>query len=356
MNTRPLNILLGRNAARLLRDQGWQGKHVDLLLGASGGPKWLILGHLDRILFGDFLMRDRLTPLQAIGSSVGSWRHACLAQADPAAAIQRFEEIYVDWAYSAKPDKQEVSAASSEILGHLFGERGARAVSEHHLLHSYIVTARGRGLNSARGLPALVLGMGSAALANAVHRRLLASQFQRVVFSSHAAPALSFEDFDTAYVSLREHTVEKALHASGSIPFILEGERDIPGAPAGHYWDGGIIDYHFDLQTMQEHRLILYPHFRSDLTTGWFDQFLRWRKHRTPRFDNLILLSPSREFVASLPGGKIPDRSDFTRMPADVRQRVWRECVLRSQELAADFRRQLEADDPLRGTTMIEEL
>ena len=38
----------------------------DRLLGASGGPKWFILGHLDRLLFGDFLQRSE-QPLSVLG-------------------------------------------------------------------------------------------------------------------------------------------------------------------------------------------------------------------------------------------------------------------------------------------------
>ena len=69
-------------------------------------------------------------------------------------------------------------------------------------------------------------------------------------------PAYAAEVADTDYATTISRdgegikTVEhllSALHASGSIPFVLTGERDIPGAPPGQYWDGGIIDYHFDL-------------------------------------------------------------------------------------------------------------
>ena len=58
---------------------------------------------------------------------------------------------------------------------------------------------------------------------------------------------LAFHDFNTRYCRLDESNVLAALHASGAIPFVLTGERDISGAPPGQYWDGGIIDYHFDL-------------------------------------------------------------------------------------------------------------
>ncbi|WP_439105467.1 patatin-like phospholipase family protein [Congregibacter sp.] len=353
MSNRPLSIYLGRGAARRIAKDGWSGRDISLLLGASGGPKWLILAALDRLLFGQFLMEDRETPLQAVGSSIGSWRHACLAQTDPVEALDRFEEIYVNWDYSERPDPQEISAASITMLDHIFGDMGADALIDHPLLHSYIVTARGRGLNSASHSLGLAVGMGSAAIANTLHRQLLASQFQRVVFTSTGAPKLPFDDFGTTQVALRPDTVCRALHASGSIPFLLAGERNITAAPPGHYWDGGIIDYHFDVEAVSEQPLILYPHFRSDLTTGWFDKFLPWRRQRSPSADNLILLCPSEAFIASLPDQKIPDRSDFTRMPPAERMRYWQICIERSRELAEDFQRQLDNPDPLAGTELL---
>ncbi|WP_439102114.1 patatin-like phospholipase family protein [Congregibacter sp.] len=353
MSDRPLGIYLGREAARRIARHGWSGREITLLLGASGGPKWLILAALDRVLFGDFLMENREAPLQAVGSSIGSWRHACLAQAAPVDALDRFEDIYVNWDYSKRPDTQEISAASLSMLEHIFGDSGADAVIDHRLLHSYIVTARGRGLNSARHPAALGLGMGSAAMGNAIHRGLLALHFQRILFTSLNAPPLNLNDFGVTSARLRPDTVTQALHASGSIPFLLAGERDIPNAPSGHYWDGGIIDYHFDLADFEAQPLILYPHFRKDLTIGWFDKFLPWRRQRTPSAENVILLCPSDDFIASLPNGKIPDRSDFTRMPPEGRIRYWRTCLERSRELAEDFRRQLDSPDPLADTRLL---
>jgi hypothetical protein len=307
------------------------------------------------LLFAEFLFRAREHPLQAIGSSVGSWRHACLAQEDPAEAIGRFEEVYVNWDYGPRPNAGSISAASLAMLDRIFGESGARALIDHPLLHSYIITARGRGLNSARSAPALATGMGSAALANALGRPLLASQFQRVVFASPGAPPLPFSDFSTCHATLSADSVARALHASGAIPFLLNGERDLPGGPEGQYWDGGIIDYHFDLVPIAGEGLLLYPHFRADLTTGWFDKLLPWRRHRAPDLERLILLSPSPAFLASLPMGKIPDRSDFRRLrPAD-RIHYWRQCVDRSRELADDLRWQFEQSDPLMNTRLLGE-
>ena len=354
MATRALSVYLGREAARRIGSEGWSADLFTLLLGASGGPKWFILGHLDRLLFGDFLQRSE-SPLSVLGSSIGSWRHACLAMPDPAAAIGRLEVGYLNQHYTTRPTPAEVSEVSLEILRTVLGQNGADVLANHPRIRSHIVTARGRGPAAASSTPLLATGMGAAALGNAVSRRLLNTHFQRVVFHSQAqpSPGLALHDFDTRYCQLRGDNVTAALHASGAIPFVLTGERDIPGAPPGQYWDGGIIDYHFELAQYRGDGLMLYPHFSANVVPGWFDKFLPWRKAAIDDIDRLVLLCPSEEFTAALPYGKIPDRSDFTRMAHAERVSYWEQCVERSKDLAQEFEELLQADDPLQGTTLL---
>jgi len=349
-----LSVYLGKRAAAIIAEQGWHPDLFRLLLGASGGPKWLILGQLDRQLFGDFLAHGQRR-LSVLGSSIGAWRHACLAQTDPVAALDRFEEAYLQQSYSAQPTTTEISAASARMLEHLLGDSGAEAIVSHPRIHSHIITARGRGPAGTTQPALLAAAMGAAAIGNTLHRRLLDLAFQRVVFHSGASPApqLGLTGFATTYTPLRPATVPLALHASGSIPFVLKGERDIAGAPPGQYWDGGIIDYHFDLRQYRGDGLMLYPHFRDEITPGWFDKFLPWRKAGISRLDDLVLLCPSREFVASLPLGKIPERSDFKRLPQDSRVAYWRECIARSTALAEDFSALVANQDPLAGAVLL---
>ena len=65
---------------RLLRERGVRVEDVDIVPAASGGPKWLAIAGLDRFLFGAFLAAPRTRPMHLIGSSIGSWRMACLAR------------------------------------------------------------------------------------------------------------------------------------------------------------------------------------------------------------------------------------------------------------------------------------
>lgn len=351
---RALSVFLGRTAAREIQAHGWTPELFGTLLGASGGPKWFILRQLDEMLFGDFLQRsDR--PLVALGSSIGTWRHACLAMADPVAAIHRLERGYLYQRYSARPTVAEVSEVSMGVIESVLGAQGGEQLATHPRIHSHIVTARGRGLTGRPGGAGLAAGMGAAALGNALGRRTLERAFQRVVFHSGAEPAnaFRFDDFATCHASIAGPDVKRALSASGAIPFVLAGEHDIPNAPGGHYWDGGIIDYHFDLRRYTGEGLLLYPHFSATVIAGWFDKFLPWRTASYNEIDKLVLLCPSDEFIASLPHGKIPDRSDFRKMGEDQRIRYWEECVARGRDLAEEFAALIAGDDPLAGVQVL---
>jgi hypothetical protein len=289
-----------------------------------------------------------------LGSSIGTWRHACLSQPDPDAAIARFESSYIAQSYSAKPSPREVSAVATDILMETLADEGAAHIINHPLLRNHVVTARAKGIASGTGTAAVTLGMGVSALANAIDRRLLRGSFRRVVFSApEAAVPAMLRGFATERVSLSTDNLVSALKASGAIPLVLEPERQIDGAPLGAYWDGGIIDYHFEPQHAAGEGLVLYPHFTDTLTPGWFDKFLPWRSSRQPRGADLVLISPSRAFIADLPFGKIPDRRDFSRLSNEERQRYWRQCLSASQALADALDHLLDSSDPLAGVTRL---
>ncbi|MEM6580490.1 MAG: patatin-like phospholipase family protein [Pseudomonadota bacterium] len=354
MTRRALSVYAGKVAANRIAERGWSAELFSLLVGASGGPKWFVLTHLDRLLFGDFLHNSnhRLT---TIGSSIGAWRNTCLAMPDPIAAIDALQAGYLYQRFSSKPTAAEVSESGHRILRGVLGEHGARELANHPRIQTHIVTSRGRGPAAASSKPLLATGMGAAALGNAISRGFLKHLFQRVVFHSSSEPnsQLLFHDFNTCFCTLEQGNVYAVLHASGAIPFVLTGERDITGAPAGQYWDGGIVDYHFDLRHYLGEGLILYPHFSASVVPGWFDKGLPWRRAELKQIEKLVLLCPSDEFVAQLPQGKIPDRGDFTRMGYEERVRYWQNCIEESLALAEDMADLLQGKDPLAGVNVL---
>ena len=210
----------GPDALRLVRERGLRAEDVDVIPAASGGPKWLVLAGLDRYLFGELLQRPRTRPLHLIGSSIGSWRMACLAQRDPVAALERAHTAYLEQRYLTEPTAAEVTETSIELLDAL--------------------------------------------------------QLRRVVFHAPGPhPFGGLDDFPTEHRALTDESLRPALLASASIPLVLEGVRI---AGVGMLRDGGIIDYHPHLDFGAGEGLVLYPHFYPHVVPGWFDKRLGWRR------------------------------------------------------------------------------
>ena len=96
-----LSIFMGKRAATIIEQTGWQAAPFSTLIGASGGPKWLILSELDQVLGRELLTKAR-HPMTLIGSSIGTWRHACLSQPDPVAAVKRLQHAYLHQEYRSR--------------------------------------------------------------------------------------------------------------------------------------------------------------------------------------------------------------------------------------------------------------
>jgi hypothetical protein len=319
-----LTFRAGPRALAILRNRGLRAEDVDIVPGASGGAKWLAIAGLDRYLFGTFLQAPRTRPLHAIGSSIGSWRMACLAQRDPLAALARGHEAYIrHQVYTKNPGPREVTEVLTRCLDHLLGPMGASEIVQHPTVRVHIITAEARGAAASDKRLLLATAMAFAAAANLISRKTLALQIRRTIFHScgNESPFLHLRDLPTVHRTLTADNVRAALLASGSIPLLLEGVR-IPDTPGVH-WDGGVTDYHLDLDYGEGDGLVLFPHFFDQVVPGWFDKSLPWRRAGADNFARTLLIAPSAEFVAKLPGGKIPDRRDFYTLTDAERFERW---------------------------------
>ena len=331
----PLRFRAGPAARHIIERDGLQPEGVAAMAGAAGGPKWLVLAAMDKFLFGEWL-RPRKQPLPLVGSSIGSWRFAAAATADPIAAISRLERLYVEQCYSGKPSLREVTETACRLLDELLGASGVSEVLSHPWARLHVVTVLCRGWTGLDAKLSMGLGFGAATLLNACKRDWLALFLARHVFVDRRAgslPESAFPGFATKLLPLVDNNLQQALLASGSIPFVLEA-IEMPGEP-GYYRDGGMIDYHMDLPLSRD-GLVLMPHFSKTLLPGWLDKFRASRAFQ--HAGNTLVIHPSDEWIATLPNRKIPDRSDFKRYRSDdaARFRDWYTVAGRSQELA-DF-------------------
>jgi hypothetical protein len=352
-----LRIYAGPKARAHIGREGLKPQDVGVVPGAAGGPKGLVLGPLDRFIFGDWLARST-QPVHLVGASIGAWRMATACLDDPHAAFERLERDYISQDYELEPGRKTPTAAHvSERFGQslrsFYGGRVAEVLA-HPRYRLHIVTSRGRHVLGREHKLRTPIGYLGAFLTNTVHRRAMGAWLERVVFSSAsdgAASTLPFTtaDYRTRQVALSEANFNAALQASCSIPFVLKAIHNIPGAPPGAYWDGGITDYHLHLNynAVPSQGLVLYPHFQKAVVPGWLDKGFKWRHGATHFLDNTVVLAPDPQWVKQLPGGKLPDRTDFPRFGTDLqaRMKAWNAAVSASRQLADEFAQWLARPD-----------
>lgn len=344
-----LAIRMGAGARRHVESYGMNPADVAMIPAAAGGPKGLALIGIDKVLFGEWLPRAP-RGRWLLGASIGAWRMAAACRSEPLRALDRLVDLYCDeQVYTARPPAEEVSAVCRQLVERLVdGEDQAMLAHPNHRLA--ILTVRGRGPLK-REHRANLAGWGLAAAANAMGRRHLARFLSRGVFAtaSEEVPFFQrrFDAFDNQVTRLTLDNLRSALLASASIPVVLRGVNGIPGAAAGTYWDGGIIDYQLALPYTEQRGLVLYPHYIESITPGWLDKPYRNRRAKAAALDNVIMVGPSRDFIAKLPNAKLPDRSDFKHYGTNskARARAWRDVAESGEALGEVLMRWCEKPD-----------
>ncbi len=89
-----LHIFAGPKAMAHIQSQGLKPEHVGVIAGAAGGPKGLILGPLDRFLFGTWLPQST-QPIDLVGASIGAWRMATACMNQAVLGFERLSHDYI---------------------------------------------------------------------------------------------------------------------------------------------------------------------------------------------------------------------------------------------------------------------
>ena len=338
IKTPALAIKAGPRALARIRDHGLSPADVGTIPGAAGGPKALGIQGLDLALFGEWLPRaERERSL--IGASIGSWRFASACLPNPVEGIELLGKLYNEQSFAKGVTMAQVTQSCVKMLDDLLQGRDASVLSNpHYRLNIMIVKSHGLLALDHRG--GLGLGLGSVIANNLIGRARLSRHFERLIMhdARRAPPLLALTDFPSRCLHLDTSNLRQALLASGSIPMVMQGVMDIPGAGPGTFRDGGLLDYHLDLPYSGSD-IVLYPHFTDKIIPGWFDKTLPWRRGDLSRLQDVVLLAPSRDYLASLPYGKLPDRSDFQRFVGKdkERQQYWRTAMEQSRRLGDEF-------------------
>ena len=381
-----LQILAGPRAIKHIREHGLRPADIDIIPGAAGGPKGLGLTKLDEWLFADFLPQgfdERKNPIQLIGASIGAWRFASVCRGvnegkfsadETRKALALFAKTYSETKYAKNVNAATITADARNLIHSLFDGHVAEVLAHPHYRLN-VLAVRGKGILAREQRGRTHAGYLLAALANAAGRKHLRHFLDRTWFYSQnetlalasvteqnrpKLPAsngvsnmnpffasLETDPFTTEYAALTETNFRDVLIATGTIPLVLEGVVGIDGASDGTYWDGGLIDYHLHLPYAHTDGLVLYPHFTHKIVPGWLDKMLPWRKAAGDSLDNVILVCPSKEYLAQLPFKKLPDRNDFKRFANDYEGRLkyWRFAMGESARLRDELAGLIESGE-----------
>lgn len=346
-----LDLYAGERARQQIQQHGLQPEHIKLMVGASGGPKWLMLSRLDQYLAEHFMPKIS-HPIDLLGSSVGSWRMACHSQHDPLATFKEFEALYLNQRYSAGIPAHEITEFIHHVLDHLFTDERIQQVVDNPTRRLHVVAVRNRKLMNGRGKMAQGVGLLSAALGNTLSSRWVEWLYPRVIISQEGShrPYVNRPEV----IELSVSNLKQALIASGAIPMVMEPTK-VEGGMNRWHWDGGLVDYHFP-GPFDVDGLVFYPHFFPKVTPGWFDKALPWKKARPQDYSNVVMITPSQSFIDRLPYGKIPDRYDFEKLSDDAREDFWGTVLKETDHLVQDFHNMMETDGGASSVQSIEKI
>lgn len=336
-----LLFLAGHRAYERIRSGGLSPDDVSMVVGASGAAKWLVLHGLESAIFGRWFA-GRTKPLHLFGTSIGSWKSAAAAQEDPEPAFDRLAHAYIHQFYEGRATPRQVAGEADRIMDACIGPGKAEEILSHPYCRLHFSAVRCRGALGSDHPLAMAAGLVAAWGANRISRELFRRQCRPTLFyDPRDLPPFSIQDeFPGGTAPLTPSNLRQALLASGSIPFVMNGIREIPGAPDGVYRDGGLFHYHPGFDFLKgEAGVVLYPHFYSEVTLGWFDKNRPGRVADGSLLSDTLLLSPSPAFVAKLPLGRIPDRRDFDRLAGRDGERVafWEKSVAMGRQLGDRF-------------------
>jgi len=342
-----LTIRAGKNVYRLIRDGGFSFDAVTTFVGPGVGPRWLIASGFDLTLL-EHRVLGRRQPLLLAGSSAGAFRFAAWVQPEATESYRKLIEGYISLHFDRTATPKSVLDSLYDITDSYIENDAIPFALANNSYRLAITTAKARNFVASEFSSVQRLGLAFCFLFNAMNMSWLSCFFERVVFYNGPIPPQYClrNGFYGKAIKLNVANFKYALLASGAIPLVVAGVKNIYGAPNGVYRDGGLTDYHINQRyAHNECDVTLLFHHQERIIPGWLDKSLKYRQTKAEFLDNLLMIHPSESFIKKMPSGKIPDRNDFKEYinnPA-MRTKNWWRAVELSAPLGEQFLELIES-------------
>lgn len=336
-----LIIRAGKNVYKLIKDGGFSFDAITTYVGPGVGPRWLIASGFDLTLL-EHRVLGRRQPLLLAGSSAGAFRFAAWVQPEAIESYRKLIESYISMNFDRTATPRNVLDSLHDIVDSYIEYDAIPFALANNSYRLAITTAKARNLAASEFSAVQRLGLASCYIFNAMSMSWIARFFERVVFyNGPIPPQFCLRDgFNGNAIKLNEANFKYALLASGAIPLVVAGVRNIYGAPNGIYRDGGLTDYHVNQRyTYNESDVTLLFHHQERIIPGWLDKSLKYRQPKKEFLDNLLMIHPAESFIKKMPLGRIPDRNDFKEYVNNPTMRIknWWRAVELSAPLGEQF-------------------
>jgi hypothetical protein len=336
-----IRIKAGKNIYKIIKDGGFNFDSVSTYFGPAIGPRWLIASGFDLTLLKSGIL-GRSIAVNLVGSSAGAFRFAAWLQPEAIECYGKLLDAYINVRYSRKDTPATVLEKITGVINEYLEDDALPFALANKKYRLVVITARARGLVAFENIWLQKIGLITCYVFNYFSRDNIYRFADRVVFyNGSKPPSFCFRSqFRGNYVQINEVNFKSAVLSSGAIPLVIEGVRDIYGAPRGVYRDGGLIDYHLTHQfAAKENEIVLFFHHQERIIPGWLDKNIVRRVPDAETLSNVLMVFPSQSFIENLPGKKVPDRTDFVTFIDDQETRIknWRKAVDLSAPLGEDF-------------------
>lgn len=335
-----LKFKAGGEIIDLIREEGLNRDRIRVFAGPAGGPKWFVSVGLDRAFIrSGYLVRADGGKTLLAGASAGGWRCLAMACKDPLDAYERLRIAYSRNVFTAQDSALTISKKLKGNVESFLRDQDTESIvnNKNFNLAIHVVRSKGPAASSEKRIEGLAL-LGSGIM-NVLTSRAMKIFYDRVIFySGEPKPSFLLGSFEGFCHPLEPKNVKAVALATGSLPYIIAGVTDIPGAEMGVYRDGGLLDYQLNQDyDPGNNGITLFFHYQERITPVWFDKGLSWRKPSPSITKRVLQIYPGQDFVELLPDGKIPDRTDFTVYVNNPSERIKRwDKVSKLSEILAD--------------------